>query len=1442
MATLTASNVVSNAADSVLSDYAHYTLQANERYIDTGKWKISYSTNRGTTDRTGDALGTERVDAADEQSPVTHHLYPLIWRLTHTITAKIECQIGTLVEANEITYESVEQRGSTLIGAKALVPYVSDPEHFAAANTCSGQWWMQNRVHVPDQAAQAAWHTMATSLRAEIDAYEDDVADWTADHAAWVTEHSEWETAKRRHDADPEHYPDPGPEPIEPEEPEWPGLSSTNCLAFTNTWNTYGVVELKTYKAAATATCVVTTGAVLPANVAYWSWVSPTSHNISTATQLQQAYAALCGEHELFSEVPWQVWEDIVNRINDIREWLGIPLNPIIDSEVSESGDPLLASVYNRAVSAIDYPYWTWRDDPTVDWYIGRLAVRRNDSVYEAHILELVKNLNVLIKLGLDADNCPDLLSAVRSLFEEHGRMVVFDSVPLRTSYDAFTLLLAQMVLKDFESRALDIEEYIKLLYLFYLRDDLSDVLRIDQTIHTELWCNFMSHWEAALIGHQPIQVIYSALFHVFEARVLVLDELFETLLFGIVQDPAALRLSSSADIEELPSGELVDNASELLDTTGFTTAASFVAFLWSHWTAELITDTDIISVLLDVLLRTAESRLLTGYSDTVVTEFGNFATQVPFYLTAANVESEVEDMFGNVEFGVPGPIPYSNVITYESLKSKMGFGNPAAIGEVSNVELGIFGRMFLDFLDNQNYLWGYLSILHDIFGELDYDLSDILDGAISEEFLLAALMEFSTTLELGQSSFDASTLIASLLQFTPVFEIPLSSTKAAATINSTLAPTVPTSITSLGLNVHALTSSWLGFLDDVDFFIGSLFTYSAMQALMQFTVPFEIENGETTTSHDTSGTIGFIGTTLFEGALPTTQHMLEALLEWLVPQALGYGFWSNTADILGIIDFIAGWSFGISNVTEIASLRSLLQFSIPWSMGTADEIWELLTASSLALASYNEYIGSMESAQAGAASIGLCEYLDTLNSASVAALSYLAVFGPAAFQTFFGQDSYGLIDAAVFDTMSSDLLHANNIVGSMLYQALYEISDITSPTSFVTFVSSYAALGRFPLARIIQASSSEAFNTHPNMHACVAALLYYMSVHTTASNARIRTCLIARMMAIDAVVQQFSAAYVRPCTPMNTIGNSVVSLSTFSTALFTLPVDVEGSATDRLVYCVDELIMKATMVLYGTSTGQFLQAAWLDMTEITELASTGSITVGSSMELDHEDLGGWRYPVQEGTDLYVRQAWSIVHYGYPNKYTDLSFDVYPLAVMACSSSGGGTATIIIEQCDTQELSSGSYAASLVCYVHVAVGDYCTLHTGITLVEDLDMDEQESTGWEYPTKVGKVLYIPQVREITHFINFAHECELGFDAYKRILMMASSAPTTLESTLSSAEAVSLASTGSIPTPIGTATINSNNVGDWEYPVQTVSVLFIPQTAFRRKYDLTKLEVE
>lgn len=1555
MATLTASNVVSNAADSVLSDYAHYTLQAKERYIDTKKWKISYSTNRGKLDRTGDALGTETIDAADEQSPVTHRLYPLIWYLRHTITAKIECQIGELVKANEITYESVEQRGSTLIGAKALVPYVSDPEHLAAANTCSGQWWLQNRVLVPDQAAQAAWHTMADSLRTEIDDYEASVAEWETAHAAWVTEHEAWETAKKKHDDDPEHYPDPGPEPAEPIKPEWYGLSATNCLAFTNTWNTYGVTELKTYKAAdpATATCEVVTTVVSPANVAYWSWYSPTYYNISTAEQLQQAYTALCGEHELFSDVPWQVWEDLISRINDIREWLGIPLKPEIDSEVSEAGDPLLASVYNKAVSAIGYPFWTWRDDPTVEWYTGRLDVRRRDAVYEAHILELAKNLNVLIKLGLEADYCPDLLSNVYAWFDEYGRIVVFDSVLLYTSYDAFTFLLAQLDLEDFESRVLEIEEYISFLYLFYLRDDISDVLRIDQTIHTELWSNFMSHWEEPLIGHPLIQVIYSALFHVFESRVLVLDELFETIFSGILRDPAAQRLSLAADIEELPSGDLLDADSDLLDNTGFTVAANFVVDLWSHWTAEFIvdqiiaiigdflllvdqsillyvtqsistivdaifrtaasilldvateisavesgeihiptatilaiselfnslpagnlqdqsstvlssqeyqvvtsviadiwvhwtaelyTDTDIIYALLDALLRTTESQLLSGYSDTAIIEFGNFATQVPFYLTNASVESEVEDMFGNVEFGVPGPIPYSNVITYESLKSKMGFGNPAAIGEVSNVELGIFGRMFLDFLDNQNYLWGYLSTLHDTFGELDYDLSDILDGAISEESLLAALIEFSTTLELGQSSFNTATLIASLLQFTSVFEIPLSSTETATAMSSTLAPTVPTSITSLGLDVCTFTSSWLGFLDDVDFFIGSLFTYSAIQALMQFTVPFEIENGETTIYHDTSGAIEFVGTTLFEGALPATQHMLNALLEWLVPQAIGYGFWSNTANILGIIDFISGWSFGTSNVTEIARLRSLLQFSIPWSMGTADEMWELLTASSLAFASYSEYIGSMESAQSGVASIGLSEYLDTFNSASTAALSYLAMFGPAAFQPFFGQDSFNLTDMAAFGTMTSDLLHANNVMGSMIYLAFCEISDMSSLMSLATFISSYAAIGRFPLAQAIQASSGEAFKARPDLHACTAALLYYLSAYNTTSNAKIRTSFVVRMIAIDAIMRQFSTAYVRPCTPIGTIGKSIIGFSTFSTALFALPVDVDGTATDRLVYRVEELIMKATMALHGAGIGQFLHATWLDMKEITELASTGSITTSSSMELDHEDMGGWRYPIQEDTDLYVRQVWSIVHYSYPNKYTDLSFDVYPLTVMTCNSPGGGTVTAAVDQCNTKELSSGSYAASLVCIVHAMIGDYCALHTNIILVDDLDMDEQESAGWEYPIKAGNILYIPQVREITHFINFAHECELGFDAYKRILMMASNAPATLESTLSSVEHIDLVNTMSIAAPTGVATINSNSASDWEYPVQTVSVLFVPQTAFRRKYDLTKLEVE
>lgn len=143
------------------------------------------------------------------------------------------------------------------------------------------------------------------------------------------------------------------------------------------------------------------------ASLPEWDWTA--SNGDTTAAQTQAAYTALTTKGQTATMVH-EVWNDLMEYITEAREQTG---QPLIDRTVLTLGqyDPLLASIMNAAVTNVNYPRWTWRDDPN-DYdedagrssYLGRLAFRRMDIVFGRYIIELAKNLNVVRRIYSGAE------------------------------------------------------------------------------------------------------------------------------------------------------------------------------------------------------------------------------------------------------------------------------------------------------------------------------------------------------------------------------------------------------------------------------------------------------------------------------------------------------------------------------------------------------------------------------------------------------------------------------------------------------------------------------------------------------------------------------------------------------------------------------------------------------------------------------------------------------------------------------------------------------------------------------------------------------------------------------------------------------------------------------------------------------------------------------
>ena len=96
------------------------------------------------------------------------------------------------------------------------------------------------------------------------------------------------------------------------------------------------------------------------ANLARFNW--NISNGEATAEQTQTAYhsATTKGLTRSFNHA---VWNDIIAYIKEARQASGQPLVVNTNMDIG-ADDPLTAIIMNAAVKNVDYPWWTWRDDP----------------------------------------------------------------------------------------------------------------------------------------------------------------------------------------------------------------------------------------------------------------------------------------------------------------------------------------------------------------------------------------------------------------------------------------------------------------------------------------------------------------------------------------------------------------------------------------------------------------------------------------------------------------------------------------------------------------------------------------------------------------------------------------------------------------------------------------------------------------------------------------------------------------------------------------------------------------------------------------------------------------------------------------------------------------------------------------------------------------------
>lgn len=1557
MATLTASNITSNSADVELTNYANYTLGERERFKDTNTWKVSFFTNIGANK--GRALLVKEIDQEDEQLPIRATLTPLMWYSEHTITAKIECKIGVVSRTSvTVDAQTIYDNGTSIAYTDTLI------------SNCSKQWWLlKNDIQGSnDTDIQDSWHDVAEQLRADIKNWRDYESNWRTLKSA----HDEWVRKKAAHDADPAHNPDPGPEPEDPGQLIPYHIYYEPAIAYANQWNNYAVEENIEYHHADPyeVTCQIYTTLVDPQDLPYWTWAGPTGHNIATQEQFNQAYDALTDitGHANFNRMPWEIWEDLVTRVGEARDFMGIPVNPALSSGVSASGDVFQGALYTKAVEAILYPFWSWRDDPTANWYIGRHP-RKSDFVYEVHFLEFAEHLNTLIKLALEVNYSPllntDLISGIRwAWFDLEDDY----SVILRTFsyfYDFFINIATNFLINIVNSISLEIlgaARYISLINSFPLLDEDSDVLDTPHIIFINARTEgFMAHAEKDL-NTTGFRILLDWIARFYDDASDILDTSFSigfTNLTSIFYDDPSDILEIDGLIANIVSIILRPNSSDVLDTNQFKIEIVPDITLFSNWILEIFFNQNITLYVLP-LLRAAGRILLSSNIDNLIsaTAVADFYTKTPQYLDGTYAVFQTD--FTNFSYGVPAGFPYSNIDVYHNFDTLLRLGAPVYINN-TNVEINILNRVILEFLDNGVDLIGELFNEHNLYGFL-YDIQTRILGIASNNIVatLSSLLEYALTFEIGSGNALVQVAQTALLQYAATFIIGNSSTNV--TVQPTGAPDLrePSYLNSLNTNIFETYSVYLAFLGDTDFFYGTLSAYHTLQALLQFSPSYEIGSGSTTVTHDTDGNITYAPTFEIGGFSFDINHLIGGLLETILGLELGGFEWYNFIQTVGFITFISGWSIGNSTVRQWTNPSAVLGFGETFTIDGGNTIMNLIGSLVLNYATYDEFYGNFLSAMLEYAKLDLGSFEAIIGSTELS-FAYLARFMSGEFEAIIGNNNFEFDYLALLGSMEPLVIKGNsrfnyssrnyidlsefkitygNTILKYLYSACINISELNN--FYGSFQALFNYLSNIDLAEFVRINSiiscvfsyvsnfgpAEFLQGNSNIvnilngigdlelwtvnraysftkyYLNSTAYLYDEQAQPVYSNILIPFYNIS-MLRVPWVVRSFSKLIIkllilsivdicqavniydssifylhyltkpnipyvirtyinttfkriftickiRICEPNYSYINSIFYFYYIANLLVGIPEDFYiNDGLNILNSILEGPIFKETFPLYGYKRSKMDNHGQPGVIYLDNLECHHSIYFDEDLELESEDKGGWRYPIydEEEKDLYVRQIWSIVHYD--NFYiNNLSFDVYPLITLECNTNGAGALTILnSELLDAGELSSITLGFSISSSVHGATGDFITSTSGVfEFTEEIELDSMESSGWEYPEQNINDLYITQNYSRTHYskrnpLTFIEDYRLALDVYKDVTITCdtqvgtiSNIPMLLDSTLLESDDINEITFNK------NIELSVNNASDWEYPIQTNNILYIIQTAYRRKYDLTRLEVK
>ncbi len=146
----------------------------------------------------------------------------------------------------------------------------------------------------------------------------------------------------------------------------------------------------------------------------YWFWSQ--SNGDASADETAQAYDA-ADEQDLCQYFGYQVWDDLVNKVAEMRRLTGqswlTTYGSLADTLMGERYASLTARRFNALVANINYPYWDWWYSTAILGYLGRLVVQSsNDDVYGAYMLELAERINNMVGIYTDTTTKPTSASA----------------------------------------------------------------------------------------------------------------------------------------------------------------------------------------------------------------------------------------------------------------------------------------------------------------------------------------------------------------------------------------------------------------------------------------------------------------------------------------------------------------------------------------------------------------------------------------------------------------------------------------------------------------------------------------------------------------------------------------------------------------------------------------------------------------------------------------------------------------------------------------------------------------------------------------------------------------------------------------------------------------------------------------------------------------------